>query len=98
MVGQFGVLIVVGRDAVVNLNFGERYDWGGSSSIVCNHELALTPSIRCSRYFGQDARRRRGDVSVSIAEHRRSARSYVASTAWGLSHFTDVLVVLVVCH
>ena len=48
---NFGVLIVVGRDAAVNLNFGERYDWGGSSSIVCNHKLILTPSICCSCCF-----------------------------------------------
>ena len=62
MVGQFGVMIVVGRDAAVNLNFGERYDWGGSSLIVCNHELALTPSIRCSRCFVQGAHQWCGDV------------------------------------
>jgi len=78
MVGQFGVLIVVGRDAAVNLNFGERYDWGGSSSIVCNHELALTPSIRCSHCFIQGAHQRCGDT-LGMLSRGAVARGHATS-------------------
>ena len=75
---QFGVLLAAGRGRRQISRLRGKACKSGSSSIARNPTLALTPSIWCSHYFGQGTHRRRGDALVSIARHRRPARSRVA--------------------